>query len=88
MRDGAKSVNIDGVEVTVKARVVTADGFSAHADRDDLMDFAEAVNPQRAYVVLGETEAATFLAQRISGFLDIPVDVPREGETYELAIKQ
>jgi hypothetical protein len=34
--------------------------------------------------VLGETEAATFLAQRINGFLGIPVDVPKEGETYTI----
>jgi hypothetical protein len=48
------------------------------------MDFAEKIAPKRAFVVLGETEGATFLAQRISGFFDIPVDVPREGEVYEL----
>jgi metallo-beta-lactamase family protein len=84
IKDGARSVQIDGRQVKVRAKVLSTEGFSAHADRDDLMEFAEAVNPKRAFVVLGETEAATFLAQRIAGFLGITVDVPREGERYEL----
>lgn len=82
--DGGKKVQIDGQNVTVRAHIVKADGFSAHADRDDLLSFAEKTAPRRAFVVLGETEAASFLAQRISGFLGIPVDVPREGEKYDL----
>lgn len=82
--DGAKEVTIDGQKVKVRATVLKTGGFSAHADRDDLMNFAEKIAPKRAFVVLGETEAATFLAQRIAGFFDIPVDVPREGETYEI----
>lgn len=84
LRDGQKEIQIDGKTIKVRARVENIDGFSAHADRDDLMQFAEAVHPKRTFVVLGDTEAATFLAQRISGFLNIPVDVPREGEVYEL----
>jgi metallo-beta-lactamase family protein len=82
--DGGKKVQIDGQNVAVRAHIVKADGFSAHADRDDLLSFAEKTAPRRAFVVLGETEAASFLAQRISGFLGIPVDVPREGEKYDL----
>ena len=82
--DGAKEVDIDGQKVRVRAKVLKVGGFSAHADRDDLIDFAEKVSPKRVFVVLGETESATFLAQRISGFYDVQVDVPREGEVYEL----
>jgi metallo-beta-lactamase family protein len=84
IKDGAKMVTIDGVPVKVRAKILSANGFSAHADRNDLMDFAEAVHPKRVFVVLGDTEASTFLAQRISGFLGISVDVPREGESYEV----
>ncbi|MES2134863.1 MAG: MBL fold metallo-hydrolase [Patescibacteria group bacterium] len=86
LKDGAKSVDIDGVRVAVRASIASTDGFSAHADKDDLMTFAEAVSPKRVFVVLGETEASAFLAQRIAGFLNIPVDVPREGETYEIPL--
>jgi metallo-beta-lactamase family protein len=82
--DGAKEVDIDGQRIKVRAKVLKVGGFSAHADRNDLINFAEKANPKRVFVVLGETEAATFLAQRISGFYDVQVDVPREGEVYEL----
>jgi metallo-beta-lactamase family protein len=82
--DGAKEVEIDGRKIKVRAKVLKIGGFSAHADRDDLMNFAEKIKPKRVFVVLGETEASTFLAQRISGFYDVDVDVPREGEVYEL----
>jgi metallo-beta-lactamase family protein len=84
LKDGQKEIEIDGERIQVKARIAAIGGFSAHADRDDLVAFAEAVNPKRVFVVLGETEAATFLAQRISGFLGLPVDVPKEGEVYEI----
>lgn len=88
LKDGAKSVNIDGAAVPVRAKVLSTDGFSAHADRDDLMSFAEKIAPKRVMVVLGDTEAASFLAQRISGFLNIQVDVPSEGETISLELIQ
>lgn len=86
LKDGERSVQIDGRWVTSRANVMSTDGFSAHADRDDLVAYAEAVKPKKVFVVLGETEAATFLAQRITGFLGIDAAVPREGETYELKL--
>lgn len=84
LRDGQKTVMIDKARVSVRAKIGIADGYSAHADRDDLMAYVEETGPKRVFVVLGETEAATFLAQRITGFLGTPVDVPREGEVYEI----
>lgn len=87
LKDGATSVVIDGESVEVKAKVIATGGFSAHADRDDLVKFAEDVKPREAFVVLGEMEAASFLAQRLSGFLSIKTIVPQEGERYELDIK-
>lgn len=87
LKDGAKRVKINGTEVVVRAKVMSTGGFSAHADRDDLVKFAEDVKPREAFVVLGEMEAATFLAQRLSGFLGIKTTIPQEGERYELKIK-
>jgi len=86
IKDGAKHVEIDRQKVKVRAKILSTDGFSAHADRDDLMSFVEETAPKRVFVILGETEAATFLAQRISGLLGLPVDVPREGERYEIPL--
>ena len=87
LMDGAKEVMIDGAKVAVRATVMSTGGFSAHADRDDLLRFAEAVKPRQAFVVLGEMSAATFLAQRISGFLGIKTVIPQQGERYELDVR-
>lgn len=87
LKDGAPSVTIDGIKVPVRAHILSTDGFSAHADREDLVQFAADSKPERVFVVLGDTEASAFLAQRIGGFLGIPVDVPSEGETIELEVK-
>lgn len=84
LQDGQRTIDIDGARVRVRATIMSLDGYSAHADRDDLVSFAEAVHPKKVFVVLGETEAATYLAQRIGGFLNIPAVVPREGEHYEV----
>jgi metallo-beta-lactamase family protein len=39
--EGRKRVKIFGVERDVRAQVVVMNGFSAHADRTDLLDYAE-----------------------------------------------
>jgi len=84
LQDGAKEVTIDRKKVSVRAKVAKVGGFSAHADRDDLVAFAEKVNPKQVFVVLGEMESASFLAQRISGFLGIKTYIPQKGERIEL----
>jgi len=87
LKDGAKEITMDGAIVPVRADVISTEGFSAHADRDDLMDFVEQVKPNEVFIVLGETASATFLAQRINGFLGIPTTVPREGEVISLEFR-
>lgn len=84
LQDGTKAVTIDGKKVHVRARVSKTGGFSAHADRDGLLAFAEAIHPKEAFVVLGEMDSASFLAQRISGFLGIKTTIPTQGERIEL----
>lgn len=87
LMDGAKKVVIDGQSIPVRAKVLSVGGFSAHADRDDLMKYAEQARPSKVFVVLGEAESAIFLAQRLSGFLGVETVVPREGERYELKVE-
>lgn len=86
LQDGASKVEIDRKEVKVRAAVRKTGGFSAHADRDDLVAYAEKVNPEKVFVVLGEMEVSSFLAQRISGFLGIETYIPQKGEKVELSL--
>ncbi len=95
MKEGASSVRLNGTEVTIKAKVEVLEGWSAHADRDELMKFAEAVlggNPKAApsgrtktiFTAIGEPAAERFLAQRIHDYLGGNAVVPEMGQTWEI----
>jgi metallo-beta-lactamase family protein len=58
--DGARKVRILGRKYQVKARVVRVHGFSAHADRDELLDWLGELKaaPRKLFVVHGESESA------------------------------
>jgi metallo-beta-lactamase family protein len=56
--DGHKQVRILGQQYPVRARVAEIKGFSAHADRQELLEWLDGINPRRVFVVHGEAEAA------------------------------
>lgn len=85
--EGAERVRIFGEDFPLLAKVETLTGFSGHADRDELMAWAGAMDkkPERTFVVHGEEEAATALAgslRRELGFAR--VDIPDPHEEFEL----
>lgn len=88
MMEGAKSVRIGGEEVTIRAAVENLEGWSAHADRDELLKFAEAAlagkRTKTIFTALGEPAAERFLAQRIHDYLGGNAVVPEAGETWEI----
>lgn len=84
LRDGARTVVINKKKVKVRAKISNTGGFSAHADRNDLLNFAHEVSPRKVFIVLGEMESASFLAQRISGFLGIETYIPQKWERIAL----
>jgi metallo-beta-lactamase family protein len=65
--EGSKLVRILGAKHRVKARIAQLNGFSAHADRDELFRWLSALkNPPRGvFVVHGEEESS----QKFAGFL-------------------
>jgi metallo-beta-lactamase family protein len=73
-------------EYPLKARVVKIDGFSAHADRDELLRFLKTSNLRikRIAVVHGEEEQSLAFAGslRLEGF---EAFVPKAGETVAVA---
>lgn len=65
--DGAKKVRIAGEEVSVKAQFHTLNGFSAHADRDDLLKWANCFPKKARFIVVhGEPKSAQSLALGLS----------------------
>lgn len=80
------SVRIFGEDRPLRAEVVVFDAFSAHADRNDLIEYAKgtASSLKGAFVVHGEEEQSLALAGALSE-LGIPeVTVPHIGESAEL----
>jgi metallo-beta-lactamase family protein len=65
--DGEKEVRILGQKYRIKASVVRINGFSAHADRDELFKWLGALErpPRKVFVVHGEAESA----QRFGDYL-------------------
>ena len=89
--DGAKTVKIFRENVAVRAKVYTIGGFSAHADRDDLLgwvsNFTEKSSP-RVFVVHGEPTASDSLALAIREKFNLDVSVPRWREVLKLERKK
>ena len=86
LQDKAPHVRIDNQDVRVKAAVETLTSWSAHADRDGLLKFAEACLPsaKTIFVALGEPSSQRFLAQRIHDFLGGNAVVPHADEVWEI----
>ena len=86
LHDGATSVRIHGEAVAVRARIVTMDGLSAHADRDDLLRWARgfATVPRRVHVVHGEPQAADSFAALLRSELGWNAAVAEDGAIVPL----
>lgn len=88
MADGAPTVHLNGQTVHVRAKVEILEGWSAHADRDELMSFAEqSLAGKRAkavFVGLGEPSSERFLAQRIHDYLGGRALVMDPGVTWQI----
>lgn len=77
--EGMKRVRIFGEEYKVRAQVERIDGFSAHADRDELLAWVGSVkqNLKGVFVVHGEEQSALAFAESIRA-LGVPqVVVPK-----------
>lgn len=79
--DGAHSVRLLGHTVAIRATVHTINGFSAHADRDELLRWHAQVAPRRTFLVHGEAQTMRAFAARLPPG---PVDMPVPGGSFEL----
>lgn len=81
-------VRIFGEEYQNNAHTEVLNGFSGHADRDELLDWVAAIRgkPQRTFLVHGEEEAAVSLADDLHEQFMLRVDVPQWKQAYEVQI--
>lgn len=84
--DGEPKVRIHGESVTVKAQIHQLEGFSAHADQQELIDWVQRFEspPKHIYLVHGEPDAQSVLKQKLVEKTGLPVSIPQLGETVEL----
>lgn len=84
--EGARTVNILGNEVAVRASIHTINGFSAHADQSGLIEWLSCFNTQRPNVFLahGESAARKTLFEAIRERLNITPVLPEDNEVYDI----
>jgi len=84
-KDRAKSVDVLGEQIAVKARIYTLGGFSAHADQRELLEWVSSFkNAPRVFVVHGEEKTSQVFSEIVSNRLGFTVSVPAKGQTFEL----
>jgi metallo-beta-lactamase family protein len=79
-------VNVFGEPVRVRAEIVALDGFSAHADQRELLDWVARLDPapRTVFIVHGEPEPAETLAGLLRERMTAKVHVPEKGEEFDL----
>jgi metallo-beta-lactamase family protein len=77
--DGAKSVRILGQYYPVRARIAQIHGFSAHADRNELIKWLSSLTkpPRRVFITHGELDASKSLAELIRNSQGWETLIPR-----------
>ena len=86
LREGAESVNVLGEPVRVRAEIAGLDGFSAHADQAELLEWVATLKPapRTIFLVHGDLEPATTLAGLLRTSTGATVHVPEAGQEFEL----
>ena len=84
--DGEKQVRILGEEYDVKAKIERISGFSAHADRTELLKWLEGLDgtPRKIFVTHGEPDASATLAELIREKKGWTTEVPAYQSIAEL----
>lgn len=79
--DGARTVRLFGEEIAVRARLHTINGFSAHADRRELLAWHAAIRPGQTILVHGDEQVMAQFAAALPG---ARVHMPARGEVITL----
>lgn len=86
IRDGVKTIDLFHEEHKVRAKIMSAGTFSAHADHKQLMNWVQSVKtpPQRVFCTHGDPEALKNLHDAVQTKLGIDTIIPRFGQRFEL----
>lgn len=84
--EGEETVKLFGLEIPVKCHVEKLEGFSAHADHTEMMNWLSnfTQSPKQVFVVHGEPKSAQHFAESIKEKFSWNVNVPDYMESFEL----
>ena len=85
--DGVKRVRIMGEEIAVKAKIESLDGFSAHADANQLTEWVKHITdpvPAKIFIVHGESPSQEMLRQKFQEEIGLDAYVPFFGDEVTL----
>ncbi len=83
--DGEKEVSILGKMIPVKAKIYTIGGFSAHADRDELLEWLKAIKTKpEIFLVHGEPEIIDIFTKSIEERFKLKCHCPERLSSYEI----
>src|SRR3989344_4357099 len=86
--DGDKEVKIFGEKIAVNCKIHAIGGYSAHADQAMLLKWIETAGSsgdlKKVFIVQGEEDSSTILAEKTKTDLKIDAVVPSQGESFEL----
>ena len=83
--DGAKSVRLQGKDMPVNAKIYTINGFSAHADQQELLDWHETTGkPRMTFLVHGERDGGMEGLRQELERKGLPVRCPELHEVVDL----
>jgi metallo-beta-lactamase family protein len=83
--DGRKVVEVLGEDIVVRAGIHTLGGFSAHADKDELIEWISMFrNRPEIFVVHGEEKASLDFQALVNERFGYKTHVPEKGEEFEI----
>ncbi|MDQ0202793.1 MBL fold metallo-hydrolase [Pectinatus haikarae] len=87
LTDGVKRVKILGEDIAVRARIAQLDGFSAHGDCNQILEWMEHINlkgPRQVFLVHGESMAIKSLENKIKTAYECNVYAPFYADTADI----
>jgi len=86
IQEKKETVKIHGKQIPINAQIEMIDGFSGHADYNEMLAWLMPFNktPKQVFMVHGEAEASQSMAEKIKQTYGWKVAVPKFGESFEL----
>ena len=85
--DGIKRVRVLGEEVVVRAQIKSLDGFSAHADAHQIVEWVSHIEdpkPVKVFIVHGEAQAQEALKEQFDKKLGLESYIPFRGDVARI----